>query len=125
MNLRNESRKVAETAYAVCTALEHAEGRIDVRRYFFNFVNSLPFVLPKEEVMTLVNTSRVRHRQLMHMADRRCKETAKQWQQGNWRLIALKRLLRQAPDGHESRRVHVSRLSEETAGTVGSQKRKR
>ena len=91
---------------------------------FFNFVNSLPFVLPKEEVMTLANTSRVRHRQCMHMAARRSKETAEQWQQGTWRLIALKRLLfRQAPDGHETRRV--SRLSEETAQTVGSQKRKR
>ena len=43
---------------------------------------------------------------------------------GTWRLIALKGLLfRQAPDGHETRRV--SRLSDETAGTVGSQKRKR
>ena len=32
------------------TALQHAEGRRDVRRCFFNFLNSLPFVLPKEEV---------------------------------------------------------------------------
>ena len=48
---------------------------------FFNFVNSLPFVLPEEEVMTLANTSRVRHRQRMHMAAQRSKETAEQWQQ--------------------------------------------
>ena len=40
------------------------------------------------------------------MAVRRSKETAKQWQQGTWRLIALKRLLfRQTPAGHETRRV--------------------
>ena len=76
--------------------------------------------------MTLANTSRVRHRQRMHMAARRSKETAELWQQGlrTWRLIALKRLLfRLAPDGLETRRV--SRLSEETVGTVGSHKRKR
>ena len=83
-------------------ALQHAEGWRDVRLYFF--VNSLPFVLPMEEVMkvhSLANTGRVRHRQCMHMAARRSKETAEQWQQGTWRLIALKRL----PDGHETRRV--------------------
>ena len=74
--------------------------------------------------MALANTSRVSHRQRMHMAAWRSKETAEQWQQGTWRVIALKRLLfRQAPDGHETRRV--SRLSEETAGSVGCQKRKR
>ena len=40
---------------------------------FFDFVNTLPFVLPvpMEEVMTLANTSRVRHGQRMHMAARR------------------------------------------------------
>ena len=102
--MRNESGRGAETAYAVCTALQHAEGRKDVRRYFFNFVNSLPFKVPKEEVMTLANTSRVRHRQCMHMAAQCSKETAQQWQQGTWRVIALKRLLfRQAPDEHETR----------------------
>ena len=52
---------------------------------------------------SLANTSRVRHRQHMHMAARRSKETAEQLQQGTWRLIALKRLLfRQTPDGHET-----------------------
>ena len=95
--------------------LQHAEGRRGVRRYFFlNFVNNLPFVSPKDEVMTLANTSRVRHRQRIHMAAGCSKETAEQWQQGTWRLIALKRLLfRQAQYGHKTRRV--SRLSEETA----------
>ena len=34
VNVRNESGRGAETAYAVCTALQHAEGRRDVRRYF-------------------------------------------------------------------------------------------
>ena len=63
-------------------ALQHAEGGRDVRLYFF--VNSLPFVLPMEEVMklhSLVNTSRVRHRQRMHMAARHSKETAEQLQE--------------------------------------------
>ena len=98
VNVRNESGRGAETAYAVCTALQLAEGRRDVRRYFreqFTFR-----VTKGRTVMTLANTSRVRHRQRMDMAARRSKETAEQWQQGTWRLIALKRLLfRQAPDG--------------------------
>ena len=71
--------------------------------FAFTFsVNSLPFVLPMEEVMklhSLANTSWVRHRQRMHTAARRSKETAEQWQQGTWRLIALKRLLFKEPGG--------------------------
>ena len=60
------------------------------------------------------------------MAARRSKETAEQWQQGTWWLIALKRLLFKA-DTRRARNQEsmASRLSEETAGTGSSQKRKR
>ena len=37
-----------------------------VEEMFAVTLNSLPFVLPMEEVMTLANTSRVRHQQRMH-----------------------------------------------------------
>ena len=100
MNVRNDSGRGPET-HALHWVLQHTKGRRDVRLCFL--VNSLPFVLKPH---SLANTSRVRHRQRMHMAARRSKKTAWQWQQGTWRLIALKRLLfRQTPDGHETRRV--------------------
>ena len=47
--MRNESGRGAETAYAVCTALQRAEARRSKRcspLLFLNFVNSLHFVLP-------------------------------------------------------------------------------
>ena len=60
--------------------MQKVEEMFAVTGTFLNFVNSLPFVLPKEEV-TLVSTSRVKQRQRMHMAARHSKEKAEQWQQ--------------------------------------------
>ena len=76
--------------------------------------------------MTLANTSRVTGETPTAYAYRcpALQRNGAAVAAGTWRLIALKRLLfRQAPDGHETKRV--SRLSDETAGTAGSQKRKR
>ena len=52
-----------------------------------------------EEVMTLANTSRVRHRQRMHMAARRSKGAVAA---GTWRLITLKRHLGRRARNQES-----------------------
>ena len=97
-----------ESTHAVgSTKILQKPRRRDVRLFLAN-VNSLPFVLPMEEVMkphTLADTSRMRHRQHMHSV---CssEETAEQWRQVAWRLIAPKGLLfRQTPDGHKTGRV--------------------